>query len=85
MYSQEKIDVALKVYHQSGSVTTTTRILGYPTKRALYTWIAKEGEAKPERKPSNNINTAEHPRNPSIEVEIDAIHRCFFCVPPAFV
>lgn len=77
MYSQEKIDVALKVYHQCGSVTTATRILGYPTRRALYTWIAKEGAAKPERKPLNNINTADHPRNPSIEVKIDAIHRCF--------
>ena len=29
MYSQEKIDVALKVYHQCGSVTTTIRVLGY--------------------------------------------------------
>ncbi|MCB6992371.1 transposase [bacterium 210820-DFI.6.37] len=77
MYSQEKIDVALKVYHQCGSVTTTIRVLGYPTRRALYTWIAKEGAARPERKPLNNINTAEHPRNPSIEVKIDAIHRCF--------
>ena len=77
MYSQGKIDVALKVYHQCGSVTTTIRVLGYPTRRALYTWIANEGAAKPERKPLNNINTAEHPRNPSIEVKIDAIHRCF--------
>lgn len=77
MYSQEKIDVALKVYHQCGSVTTTIRVLGYPTRRALYTWIANEGAARPERKPLNNINTAEHPRNPSIEVKIDAIHRCF--------
>lgn len=77
MYSQEKIDVVLKVYHQCGSVTTTIRVLGYPTRRALYTWISNEGADKPERKPLNNINTAEHPRNPSIEVKIDAIHRCF--------
>ena len=42
MYSQDKINVALKVYHQCGSVTTTIRILGYPTRRTLYTWIANE-------------------------------------------
>ena len=46
MYSQDKIDVALKVFHQCGSVTTTIRVLGYPTRRALYTWIANEGSAK---------------------------------------
>ena len=78
MYSQEKIDVALKVYHlQCGSVTTTIRVLDYPTRRALYTWIANEGAARTERKPLNNIHTAEHPRNHSIEVKIDAIRRCF--------
>ena len=77
MYSQDKIDVALKVYHQCRSVSTTIRVLGYPTRRALYTWIAKEGAVKPERKPLKLVNTAEHPRNPSVEVKMDAIHRCF--------
>lgn len=77
MYSRDKIDIALKVYHQCGSVTTTIRVLGYPTRRALYTWIANEGSAKPERKPLKHINTAEHPRNPSAEVKMDTIHRCF--------
>ena len=77
MYSQDKIDVALKVFHQCGSVTTTIRVLGYPTRRALYTWIANEGSAKSERKPLKRVNTAEHPRNPPVEVKMDAIHRCF--------
>lgn len=77
MYSQNKIDVAIKVYHQCGSVTTTIRVLGYPTRRALYTWIANEGAIKPERKSLKLMNTAEHPRNPSIEVKMNAIHRCF--------
>lgn len=77
MYSQDKIDAALRVYHQCGSVTTTKRVLCYPTRRTLYTWIANEGAAKPERKPLKYINTAEHPRNSSVEVKIDAIHRCF--------
>ena len=39
MYSQDKIDIARQVYHQCGSVTETIRVLGYPTRRALYTWI----------------------------------------------
>lgn len=77
MYSQDKIDIALKVYHQCGSVTTTIRVLGYPTRRTLYTWITNEEAVKPERKPLKRINTAEHPRNPPIEVKMDAIHRCF--------
>ena len=77
MYSQDKINVALKVYHQCGSVTTTIRILGYPTRRALYTWIADEGVARPERKPLKLTNTAEHPRNPSVDVKMNAIYRCF--------
>ena len=77
MYSQDKINVALKVYHQCGSVTTTIRVLGYPTRRALYTWIANEGVARSERKPLKLPNTAEHPRNPSVEVKMNAICRCF--------
>lgn len=77
MYSQDKIDVTLKVYHQCGFVTTTIQVLGYPTRRALYTWIANEGVVKPEQKSLKLMNTAEHPRNPSIEVKMDAIHRCF--------
>ena len=42
MYSQDKINIALQVYHQCGSVTDAIRMLGYPTRRALYTWIESE-------------------------------------------
>lgn len=77
MYSQDKTDIALQVYHQCGSVTNTIRMLGYPTRRALYTWIENEGVQKPTRKALDNTNTAAHPRNPPIEVKMDAIHRCF--------
>ena len=38
-----KTDIALQVYHQCGSVTNTIRTPGYPTRRALYTWIENEG------------------------------------------
>lgn len=77
MYSQDKINIALQVYHQCGSVTNTIRMLGYPTRRALYTWIENEGVQKPPRKVLDNTNTASHPRNPPVEVKMDAIHRCF--------
>lgn len=77
MYSQDQINIAIQVYHQCGSVTKTVRILGYPTPRTLYTWIKNEGIPKPPRKPQDNINTIAHPRNPSVDVKMDAIHRCF--------
>lgn len=77
MYSQDKINIALQVYHQCGSVTNTIRVLGYPTRRALYTWIENEGVQKTPRKALDNTNTATHPRNPPVEVKMDAIHRCF--------
>lgn len=77
MYSQDKIDIALQVYHQCGSVINTVRILGYPTEKTLYTWIKNEGVKKPPRKASDNINTETHPRNPPVEVKLDAVHRCF--------
>ncbi len=77
MYSRNKIDIALKVYHQCGSVTTSIRVLGYPIQRALYAWIANEGSVKPDQKPLKHVNTAEHPRNPSAKVKMDTIHRCF--------
>lgn len=77
MYSQDKINIALQVYHQCGSVTDAIRMLGYPTRRALYTWIENEGIPKAPRKPLDNTNTTAHPRNPPIEVKMDAIHRCF--------
>ena len=30
MYSKEQKDIALRIYHQTESVTETIRILGYP-------------------------------------------------------
>jgi putative transposase len=77
MYTQEQIITALKTYHHCGSVTKTICVLGYPTRRALYTWIKDEGSQKTPRKELCNINTKNHPRNPSLEVKMSAIHCCF--------
>lgn len=78
MYSKEKKDIALRIYHQTESVTETIRILGYPTRRNLYTWIAEENTPPKTRKEYPVINNPpDHPRNPPLEVKLDAIHRCY--------
>lgn len=78
MYSKEQKDIALRIYHQTESVTETIRILGYPTRRNLYTWIAEENTPLKTRKEYPVIdNPPDHPRNPPLEVKLDAIHRCY--------
>ena len=78
MYSKEQKDIALRTYHQTESVTETIRILGYPTRRNLYTWIAEENTPPKTRKEYPVINNPpDHPRNPPLEVKLDAIHRCY--------
>ena len=78
MYSKEQKDIALRIYHQTESVTETIRILGYPTRRNLYTWIAEENTPPKTRKEYPVINNPpDHPRNPPLEVKLVAIHRCY--------
>ena len=78
MYSKEQKDIALRIYHQTESVTETIRILGYPTRRNLYTWIAEENTPLKTRKEYPVIdNPPDHPRNPPLEVKLNAIHRCY--------
>lgn len=73
----------MRIYHQlqiqqTESVTETIRILGYPTRRNLYTWIAEENTPPKTRKEYPVIdNPPDHPRNPPLEVKLDAIHRCY--------
>ncbi len=42
MCSQGKRETALKVFYQTNSISETVRMLGYPTKKQLYNWIAVE-------------------------------------------
>ena len=78
MYSYEKKSIALKVFHQTNSVSETIQILGYPTRRQLYSWIDDENLPSKERKPLPRIaNSPEHPRNPPLDVKLDAIKSCF--------
>lgn len=77
MYSRNKINIVLQLYNQCGSVTETVRVLEYPTRRVLHTWIGNEGSPKSPRKELVNTNTAQYPENPPIEVKMNALHRCF--------
>ena len=78
MYSKEQKDIALHLYHQTKSVTETIRILGYPTRRNLYTWMKEEHLPPKIRKDYPIVdNPPEHPRNPPIAIKLNAIHRCF--------
>ena len=78
MYSKEQKDIALRIYHETESVIETIRILGYPTRRNLYTWIAEENTPPKTRKEYPVIdNPPDHPRNPPLEVKLNAIHRYY--------
>lgn len=78
MYFNEQKAAVLAVFHQTNSVSETIRILGYSTKKQLYTWIATENMVKRERKKLPRfVNSLEHPRNPSLDVKLDAIRLCF--------
>ena len=77
MFSEEQIKQALALYHECESIGETVRRLGYPCRRTMYHWIKNEGKEKDKQRSYTNINTPDHPRNPSIEVKIQAIHRCF--------
>ena len=78
MYSKQQKEIALKLYHQTESVSETVRILGYPTRKNLYNWIYEEKHPTKVREDYPIIdNPPDHPRNPSLQVKLDAIHRCY--------
>ena len=78
MYSKEQKNIALRIYHETESVIETIRILGYPTRRNLYTWIAEKNIPPKTRKEYPVIdNPPDHPRNPPLEVKLNAIHRYY--------
>lgn len=66
------------LYKQTQSVTETVRILGYPTREYLYKWIRDENKQPQKRKPLPRVgNPPIHPRNPPLEIKLNAIKRCF--------
>ena len=78
MYSKEQKDIALRLYHQTKSVTKAIRILGYSTRRNLYKLISEEKLPPKIRKEYPTVdNPSKHPRNPPLEIKLDALHRCY--------
>ena len=78
MYSKQQKETALKLFKETQSVSETVRILGYPTRKNLYNWIYEEKNPPSKRKEYPIVeNSSRHPRNPSLKVKLDAIHRCF--------
>ena len=73
MYTREQKEKALAIYDATQSIAEVIRRLGYPSKQALYTWIANRD--KPWQKPNGfrGVNTAEHPRHPSVNLKFSAI------------
>ena len=76
-YSLSQIAKALKTYHELRSVSRTVQVLGYPTRARLYSWIHEEGKVKTRKGKCSYKNTWEHPRNPSANIKLEAIRRCF--------
>ena len=78
MYSKQQKEIALKLHHQTESVAETVRILGYPTRKNLYNWVYEENHPTKVREAYPIVdNPPDHPRNPPLQVKLDAIHRCY--------
>ncbi len=77
MYTREQKEKALAMYDATQSIAEVIRRLGYPSKQALYTWIANRD--MPWQKPNGfrGVNTAEYLRHPSVNLKISAIRTCF--------
>jgi len=78
VYSEDQKKHALKLYDQHKSATKVVQCLGYPTRQALYSWIAARDyppKIKASRKKWNN--KPEHPIHPPVELKLATIHRCF--------
>lgn len=78
MYSDKKKEIALNLLKETKSVTKTIRILGYPSRVQLYSWVNLKDELPKIRKQLARIgNPPEHPRNPSMKIKLNALKRCF--------
>lgn len=78
MYSKQQKEIALKLHHQTESVSETVRILGYPTRKNLYNWVYEEKYPTKAREDYPIVDyPPDHPRNSPLQVKLDAIHRCY--------
>ena len=52
--------------------------MGYLTRKNLYNWIYEEKHPTKVREDYPIVdNPPDHPRNPPLQVKLDAIHRCY--------
>ena len=52
--------------------------MGYPSRKNLYNWIYEEKHPTKVREDYPIVdNPPDHPRNPPLQVKLDAIHRCY--------
>lgn len=78
MYSYYQRERALKLYDQCKSVSKVVQMLGYPTRKRLYDWIAERNSPPKSKLPRKRFNnTPEHPRHPPLQLKLETIHRCF--------
>jgi transposase InsO family protein len=77
MYSETQKKQALELYDQFKSITKVILLLGYPSRQALYLWTTQRNEPPKQKSTFRGKNTPEHPRHPSVEVKLAALHRCF--------
>ncbi len=70
MYSEEQYYKALEVYKETGSITKTITILGYPKRRqTLYNWINRKRILPEGKSTFRGYNTKDHPRHPPLELK----------------
>ena len=78
MYSEEQYHKALEVYKETGSITKTITILGYPKRRqTLYNWLNRKRMLPEDKSTFRGYNSKDHPRHSSLKLKLEALHRCF--------
>ena len=86
-YTNQQEETALKEFKHTGSIRATIQKLGYPSPATLYRWYEHQkagiknqhGFAGPYEDCSNkphSCNASDHPRHPSTDIKMDALHRC---------
>lgn len=77
MYTNKQKQTALDFYDKLESITKVIQTLEYPSRKTMYCWIDERSDFSRPKLRTRSDNTPEHPRNPTLEVKLEALHRCF--------
>ena len=77
MYTNKQKQTALDFYDRLESITKVVQTLEYPSRRTMYCRIDEKNALSRPKPKNRSDNFPEHPRNPSLEVKLDALHLCF--------